>query len=96
MSGPTSRGFSTTSTGVPAATARTAERRGIADLVTAVLAAEHRITVVHYDADFEIAEVVEFEHRWVAPRGKRVAGHDRCPSPGVRGATRYKRTRLQR
>jgi predicted nucleic acid-binding protein len=52
--------------------ARTGRHRavGIADLLTAVLAAEHRLTVVHYDADFDIAvEVVNFEHRWVAPRG---------------------------
>jgi hypothetical protein len=28
------------------------------------------MTVVHYDADFEIvAEVLAFEHRWVLPRG---------------------------
>ena len=52
--------------------ARTGRHRavGIADLLTAVLAAEHRLTVVHYDADFDIAvEVVNFEHGWVAPRG---------------------------
>ena len=43
---------------------------GIADLLTVVLAAEHRITVVHYDADFETAAtVLAFDHRWVAPRG---------------------------
>jgi hypothetical protein len=43
---------------------------GIVDLLTAVLAAEHGVTIVHYDADFEIAaEVLEFEHRWVLPRG---------------------------
>jgi predicted nucleic acid-binding protein len=43
---------------------------GIADLLTAVLAAEHGMTVLHYDGDFEIAaEVLEFEHRWVQPRG---------------------------
>ena len=43
---------------------------GIADLLTAVLAAEHGSTVLHYDSDFEIAaEVLEFEHRWVLPRG---------------------------
>jgi predicted nucleic acid-binding protein len=43
---------------------------GIADLLTAVLAAEHHLTVVHYDADFDIAEeVIGFTHRWVAPRG---------------------------
>jgi hypothetical protein len=52
--------------------ARTGRHRavGIADLVTAVLAAEHGMTIVHYDSDFEIAgEVLEFEHRWVLPRG---------------------------
>jgi predicted nucleic acid-binding protein len=40
------------------------------DLLTAVLAAEHSLTVIHYDADFDIAaEVVGFHHRWVAERG---------------------------
>ena len=43
---------------------------GIADLLTAVLAGEHHITLVHYDADFDIAaEVLSFDARWVAPRG---------------------------
>ena len=43
---------------------------GIADLLTAVLAAEHGSTVLHYDSDFDIAaEVLDFEHRWVVPRG---------------------------
>lgn len=43
---------------------------GIADLLTAVLAGEHRVTIVHYDTDFETAaEVVGCEHRWVVPRG---------------------------
>lgn len=43
---------------------------GIADLLTATLAAEHGATVLHYDADFETAAaVLAFEHRWVAPRG---------------------------
>ncbi len=43
---------------------------GIADLLTAVLAGEHHITLVHYDADFDIAaEVISFDARWVAPRG---------------------------
>jgi predicted nucleic acid-binding protein len=54
------------------ALARTGRHRavGIADLLTAVLAAEHGITIVHYDADFEIAsKVLPFEHRWVLPRG---------------------------
>jgi predicted nucleic acid-binding protein len=52
--------------------ARTGRHRavGIADLLTAVLAGQHRLTVVHYDADFDIAaEVIDFESRWVAPRG---------------------------
>jgi predicted nucleic acid-binding protein len=52
--------------------ARTGRHRavGIADLLTAVLAQQHGLAVVHYDADFEIAaEVIEFEQRWVARRG---------------------------
>lgn len=52
--------------------ARTGRHRavGIADLLTAVLAARHRLTVLHYDADFDTAsDVIEFDHRWVAPRG---------------------------
>ncbi|MGY1633706.1 PIN domain nuclease [Geodermatophilus sp. SYSU D01186] len=52
--------------------ARTGRHRavGIADLLTAVLAAEHGMTVLHYDADFEIAaDVLDFAHRWVLPRG---------------------------
>lgn len=43
---------------------------GIADLITAVLASEHGMTILHYDADFQIAaEVLAFGHRWVVPRG---------------------------
>jgi predicted nucleic acid-binding protein len=43
---------------------------GIADLLTAVLAIEHRLTLVHYDADFEtIGGLTELSHRWVVPRG---------------------------
>ena len=43
---------------------------GIGDLLTAVLAAEHNLTIVHYDADFEAAsEILAFPHRWVARRG---------------------------
>ena len=52
--------------------ARTGRHRavGLPDLLTAVLAAEHGLTVVHYDADFDIAaEVLDFDHRWVAERG---------------------------
>lgn len=64
------------------ALARTGKHRavGIADLLTCVLAAEHRLTVVHYDADFDLAAtVVNFDHRWVVPRGSVSAG-DRCLS----------------
>jgi predicted nucleic acid-binding protein len=43
---------------------------GIADLLTAVLAAEHHLTLIHYDSDFDTAtEVIDFTHRWIAPRG---------------------------
>ena len=43
---------------------------GMPDLLTAVLAAAHGLTVVHYDADFETAAtVVAFEQAWVARRG---------------------------
>jgi predicted nucleic acid-binding protein len=52
--------------------ARTGRHRGIgiADLLTAVLAEEHKLTVVHYDVDFELAaEVLDFEHGWVVRRG---------------------------
>ena len=45
---------------------------GVYDLLTAVLAAAHSLTVVHYDSDFETAAtVLAFEHRWVLPRGAR-------------------------
>jgi len=43
---------------------------GMPDLLTAVLAADHRLAVIHYDADFETAAtVVAFEQIWVMPRG---------------------------
>lgn len=43
---------------------------GIADLLTAVLAAEHHLTIIHYDADFETAAtILDFDHAWVAKRG---------------------------
>lgn len=43
---------------------------GVPDLLTAVLAAEHRLPVIHYDADFETAAtVVPFTQLWVLPRG---------------------------
>ena len=52
--------------------ARTGRHRavGVADLLSAVLATEHRLTVIHYDADFDIAgEVLTFDRRWIAERG---------------------------
>ncbi len=43
---------------------------GVADLLTAAMAAAHRLTVLHYDADFDTAAtVLDFQHRWVAKRG---------------------------
>jgi len=54
------------------ALARTGRHRavGMPDLLTGVLAAQNGLTVVHYDADFEIAaEVIDFQHRWVVPPG---------------------------
>lgn len=43
---------------------------GLPDLLTAVLAADHGITVIHYDSDFDTAAtVIDFHHEWVAPRG---------------------------
>ena len=52
--------------------ARTGRHRavGIADLLTAVIAAEHGLTLIHYDADFDTAaEVLDFQHRWILQRG---------------------------
>ena len=43
---------------------------GIADLLTATVAAQHRLTLIHYDVDFEIAaQVIDVDQRWVAERG---------------------------
>lgn len=43
---------------------------GMADLLISVLAAEHRLDLVHYDADFEFAaEVLPIRHKWVVERG---------------------------
>lgn len=43
---------------------------GMADLLICVLAAEHRLDLVHYDADVEIAgEVLPIRFRWVVERG---------------------------
>lgn len=43
---------------------------GVSALLTAAVAADHRVTVIHYDGDFDTAAtVIEFQHEWVAPRG---------------------------
>lgn len=43
---------------------------GMADLLIATLAGAHEVTLLHYDADFEIAaEILSFQHRWVLERG---------------------------
>ena len=40
------------------------------DLLIAAVAERHRVTVLHYDADFDlIAEVTGQEVKWVVPRG---------------------------
>ncbi|WP_302034951.1 hypothetical protein [Mycolicibacterium frederiksbergense] len=41
-----------------------------ADLLIAILANAHDVTLLHYDADFEIAaEVLPFQHRWALEPG---------------------------
>ena len=43
---------------------------GMADLLIATLADAHDVTLIHYDADFEIAaEILPFRHQWVLERG---------------------------
>lgn len=43
---------------------------GVADLLVAVTARAHRLTVLHYDSDFEaIAAVTELDTRWLAEPG---------------------------
>lgn len=56
---------------VQAVLARCSQLRavGIPDLLIAAVADLHRITVLHYDADFEhVAAVTEQDVRWVVPR----------------------------
>lgn len=43
---------------------------GIADLLVAAVARSCHVTVLHYDADYELlADVMGVEQRWVAPAG---------------------------
>jgi predicted nucleic acid-binding protein len=61
-----------TALGAQRAFARNSQHRavGVADLLTAALAAAHQLIIIHYDADFETAAtVLTFEHHWVLPRG---------------------------
>lgn len=50
-------------------------RTSIVDVMLAATAAEHGLTVLHYDRDFErLTEVTAGEHEWVIPAG---TGHQR-------------------
>lgn len=57
---------------VSAALAESGRHRaaGIADLTIAAVAERHRVTVLHYDADYDlIAEVTGQPVEWVVPKG---------------------------
>lgn len=61
-----------TALGAQRALAQTCEhgKVDILDLLTAVLASAHKLTLVHYKAGFEAAAtVLTFRHRWVVPPG---------------------------
>jgi predicted nucleic acid-binding protein len=61
-----------TAMGAQRALARNSQHRavGVADLLTAALAAAHQLIIIHYDDDFETAAtVLTVEHHWVLPRG---------------------------
>jgi predicted nucleic acid-binding protein len=46
-------------------------RTSIPDVIVAATAAEHGLTVLHYDSDYErLAEVAGIAHEWVAPRSE--------------------------
>lgn len=46
------------------------EPSAIADLIIAAVAERHRVTVLHYDADYDlIAEITGQPTQWVVPRG---------------------------
>ena len=43
---------------------------GLVELIVAAVCERHRVTVLHYDSDFEtIAEITGQDARWVVPRG---------------------------
>jgi predicted nucleic acid-binding protein len=50
-------------------------RTSIPDVLIAATAAEHGLTVLHYDSDYErLAETTKITHEWIIPRGE---GHGR-------------------
>ena len=52
--------------------ARVSRRRdvGLTDLLVAAVAEHHRITVVHYDSDYDtICEFIDLQAQWVVERG---------------------------
>ena len=54
-------------------------RTSLPDVLITAIAAEHQLTVLHYDSDYErLAEVAGIEHEWVVERG---SGHEARP-PG--------------
>lgn len=66
---------------------------GIADLITAVPASVRGLTLIHYDAGFEMAaQILDFEHRWTTRRG---TSEKATWSPG-RGTRRSYRLILSR
>ena len=58
--------------GVQRSLARLSRHRdvGLTDLLVAAVAEQHRITVLHYDSDYDtISEFIDLQARWVAPCG---------------------------
>jgi predicted nucleic acid-binding protein len=54
-------------------------RTSIPDVIIAATAAEHDLTVLHYDSDYErLAEAAKVTHEWIIPRGE---GHGRSAGP---------------
>jgi predicted nucleic acid-binding protein len=48
---------------------------GLTDLLVAAVAEQHRITVLHYDSDYDtISEFIGVEARWVVERGQLLNG----------------------
>jgi hypothetical protein len=46
-------------------------RTSLPDVIVATTAAEHGLTVLHYDSDYvRLAEAAGIQHEWVAPRGE--------------------------